>query len=89
MTALKQPTYYDVSRHLDIATTNRIRTSRVLPYAWEGNAKLTLAHGLYWDEHDALLLAACQLAEHHRQERIARALEEKSHASYAQQLELF
>ncbi len=83
MTALQQPeTYYDVARHLDTATTARIRSSRELPTDWKDNAKLKLAHGLYWEEHDAELLAAGRVAQHHRESGIACALQEEPLAQH-------
>ena len=82
MTVSKQQTYYEVARHLDTATGNRIRSSRELPAEWKENAHLKLAHGLYWEEYDAEILAAGRVTEHHRQCGIACALAEEPFAQH-------
>ena len=65
ITVLQKQTYHEVARHLDIATTNRIRSSRQLPAEWKDNAHLAFAHGLYWQEFDKQGAAAASVYAYH------------------------
>ena len=61
----KRTFWRDVVHELEDPEVSRIMASRTLPDEWKKDARLTRAHGFYWEERDERSTAAASVYAYH------------------------